>query len=161
MFFADKAEGGIVAEAFNSWTIYLRKSHNCINIKLSLLQALCCELGEKSHLQSSKIQRQKEEILSTAVKISRAYHDQAVDALKKFLYMKGCLKGQAYFKQSRDPEKKKGSHLCSAYRKVQRILEAVGNLKHQLLLMLIYSAGLRVGEVTCLKVEDINIAIEC
>jgi site-specific recombinase XerD len=39
---------------------------------------------------------------------------------------------------------------------VQKILESVENLKHRALLMLIYSAGLRVGEVIRLKAEDIN-----
>lgn len=39
---------------------------------------------------------------------------------------------------------------------VVRILEAVDNLKHKTLLMLIYSAGLRVGEVVRLKIEDID-----
>lgn len=37
-----------------------------------------------------------------------------------------------------------------------RILTAPSNIKHRAILMLIYSAGLRVGEVVKLKLEDID-----
>jgi site-specific recombinase XerD len=39
---------------------------------------------------------------------------------------------------------------------VKAILEGLGNLKHRVMLMLVYSAGLRVGEVVSLKPEDID-----
>jgi integrase/recombinase XerD len=39
---------------------------------------------------------------------------------------------------------------------VRSILEGLGNLKHRVMLMLVYSAGLRVGEVVRLKPEDID-----
>lgn len=39
---------------------------------------------------------------------------------------------------------------------VAKLLNAVKNLKHQTLLMVIYSAGLRISEATHLKVEDIH-----
>ena len=39
---------------------------------------------------------------------------------------------------------------------VLRLFEAVSNLKHKTILMLIYSAGLRVGESVNLKIEDID-----
>jgi site-specific recombinase XerD len=39
---------------------------------------------------------------------------------------------------------------------VTKILSAVSNVKHKVILMLIYSAGLRVGEIVKLKVEDID-----
>jgi site-specific recombinase XerD len=38
----------------------------------------------------------------------------------------------------------------------ERVLNAAGNLKHQALLVLMYSAGLRVGEVVRLQVEDLD-----
>jgi integrase len=38
----------------------------------------------------------------------------------------------------------------------RRILSSISNIKHRLILILIYSAGLRVGEVVRLKVEDID-----
>ncbi len=39
---------------------------------------------------------------------------------------------------------------------VRRLFEALGNEKHKIMLMLVYSAGLRVGEVVKLKPEDIQ-----
>jgi len=39
---------------------------------------------------------------------------------------------------------------------VKRLFEALGNQKHKIMLMLVYSAGLRVGEVVRLKPEDIQ-----
>jgi integrase/recombinase XerD len=39
---------------------------------------------------------------------------------------------------------------------VERIIKAVGNLKHRTLLMLIYSAGLRVSEAVNLRITDID-----
>jgi site-specific recombinase XerD len=39
---------------------------------------------------------------------------------------------------------------------VSRILSAVSNIKHRVILMIVYSAGLRVSEVVKLKVEDID-----
>jgi len=39
---------------------------------------------------------------------------------------------------------------------VLRIFEAISNLKHRALLMMVYSAGLRVGEVVRLQVEDVD-----
>ena len=41
-------------------------------------------------------------------------------------------------------------------RKLKLILNAHSNVKHQAILMLIYSAGLRGGEVVKLKPEDID-----
>ena len=38
----------------------------------------------------------------------------------------------------------------------QALLNAAGNLKHQTLLVLVYSAGLRVGEVVRLRIEDLD-----
>lgn len=39
---------------------------------------------------------------------------------------------------------------------VAKILSSVDNIKHRAILMLVYSAGLRVGEVVRLKPEDID-----
>ena len=39
---------------------------------------------------------------------------------------------------------------------IAKILSSVDNIKHKALLMLAYSAGLRVGEVVKLKPEDID-----
>jgi site-specific recombinase XerD len=39
---------------------------------------------------------------------------------------------------------------------VKSVFEVLGNLKHKIMLMLVYSAGLRVGEMVRLRLEDID-----
>ena len=45
-----------------------------------------------------------------------------------------------------------------SHEEVQRILSAPGNIKHRVILMTAYSAGLRVSEIANLKIEHINSA---
>ena len=88
-------------------------------------------------------------------RISIGYHRQIVAALS-FLYER-VLK---------DPRPVRGIPLPVAGRKlpvvlsreeVRRILDATPNPKHKLLLSLIYAAGLRLGEVSRLRVGDIDV----
>ncbi|MCB0598271.1 MAG: tyrosine-type recombinase/integrase [Lewinellaceae bacterium] len=44
---------------------------------------------------------------------------------------------------------------------VERLTQAVDNVKHKSLLLLIYSAGLRKGEVLNLRVRDLDFSREC
>lgn len=39
---------------------------------------------------------------------------------------------------------------------VKRLVDSIGNMKHRLIIQMIYSAGLRLGELTRLKLKDIN-----
>jgi integrase/recombinase XerD len=41
-------------------------------------------------------------------------------------------------------------------KEVKRILQAIGNTKHRAILFLVYSSGLRVGEVVRLRIKDID-----
>jgi integrase/recombinase XerD len=54
------------------------------------------------------------------------------------------------------PKKEKKLPLVLSQEEVLKIFEAVDNLKHRTLLMLIYSAGLRVGESVRLELRDID-----
>ncbi len=49
---------------------------------------------------------------------------------------------------------------CSSFLRAEivSLLKAVDNLKHKCILLLIYSAGLRLGELIHLRVDDINVA---
>ena len=87
-------------------------------------------------------------------KVSRSYHNQAVSAIK-FLYghvlnMPGTAGGIPR------PRKEKKLPVVLSHEDVMRILESVDNIKHKAILMLIYSAGLRVSEVVKLEVGDID-----
>jgi site-specific recombinase XerD len=54
------------------------------------------------------------------------------------------------------PKKDKQLPIVLSQEEVVKILDTVDNVKHKTLLMLIYSAGLRVGESVRLRVEDID-----
>ncbi len=54
------------------------------------------------------------------------------------------------------PKKEKSLPVILSSEEVKRLFDALGNLKHRTMLMLVYSAGLRVGEVVHLKLADID-----
>jgi site-specific recombinase XerD len=54
------------------------------------------------------------------------------------------------------PKKDKKLPVILSQEEVSRILSSISNIKHKLILMLIYSAGLRVSEVVKLRIEDID-----
>jgi len=87
-------------------------------------------------------------------KVSRSYHDQAVSAIK-FLYDCVLNMPKTVGKLPR-PRKEKKLPIVLGREDVIRIFESVNNIKHKAILVLAYSAGLRVSEVVKLKVQDID-----
>lgn len=87
-------------------------------------------------------------------KVSRSYLDQAISAIK-FFYKRVLRKPQPVAEIPR-PRKERRLPTVLGREAVLRLLYAVDNLKHQALLMLVYSAGLRVSEVVRLRPEDLN-----
>jgi integrase/recombinase XerD len=87
-------------------------------------------------------------------KASQAVISQSYSALK-FFFEKTIQKPWNVLKI---PRSKKGKKLTGVLSKqeVELIFSATKNLKHRAILMTVYSAVLRVGEVTRLKVSDID-----
>jgi len=77
----------------------------------------------------------------------------AINALR-FYY--GVVKKKEFVYEMRRPKKDRKLPVVLSTEEVSRILSSVKNPKHKALLMLVYSAGLRVGEVVKLKPEDID-----
>jgi site-specific recombinase XerD len=77
----------------------------------------------------------------------------AISALK-FFY--GNVLKQNTANVSKRPRNDKKLPMVIARTEVRRLFEAETNIKHRLLLMLAYSAGLRVSEIAQLKPEDID-----
>jgi len=77
----------------------------------------------------------------------------AINALK--FYYGEILKCRFTYKIKR-PKKNKKLPVVLNQEEVSQILSSVNNIKHKAILMLIYSAGLRVSEVVKLKPEDID-----
>ncbi|KUK55986.1 MAG: Phage integrase family protein [Atribacteria bacterium 34_128] len=78
-------------------------------------------------------------------KVSRAYYDQAVGAIK-FLYDR-VLNIPKRVGSLPQPRKEKKLPIVLSREDVIRIFESVNNIKHKAILMLAYSTGLRVSEV--------------
>ena len=79
--------------------------------------------------------------------------NQAINALK-FYY--GTVLKKKFIYEVRRPRKDKKLPVVLSKEEVSKILTSIDNLKHKAVLMLVYSAGLRVGEVVRLKTEDID-----
>jgi integrase/recombinase XerD len=77
----------------------------------------------------------------------------AISAMK--FYYGGILKRRFAYEIIR-PKKDRKLPVVLSQEEVSKILSSVSNIKHRAILMLVYSAGLRVGEVVKLKPEDID-----
>lgn len=77
----------------------------------------------------------------------------AISALK-FYYGEILKKNFVY--EIKRPKKDKKLPVVLSQEEVSKILSSVENIKHKAILMLVYSSGLRVGEVVKLKPEDID-----
>ncbi len=87
-------------------------------------------------------------------KTSHSFVTQAVSSIK-FLYKIVLQKAEVTAKLPRPKREQKLPDVLSQ-QEVTRILESIYNLKHRAILLLVYSAGLRVGEVVRLRMEDID-----
>lgn len=88
-------------------------------------------------------------------RVSRAHHNQAVSALK--FYYQRVLRQPLVVALLPRPRREHKLPIVLSRSEVMRLFAALDNLKHQALLMLAYSAGLRVSEVVRLKVGDIDV----
>ncbi len=79
--------------------------------------------------------------------------NQAINALK-FYY--GTMLKRKFVYEVRRPRKDEKLPVVLSKEEVAKILSSVSNVKHKAILMLIYSAGLRVGKVVKLKPEDVD-----
>ena len=86
-------------------------------------------------------------------KISTSTLNIIINALK-FYY--GYILKRKFIYEVKRPKKDKKLPVVLSKEKVKKILNSHSNIKHKAILMLIYSAGLRVGEIIKLKPEDID-----
>ena len=84
---------------------------------------------------------------------SDSTQNQAVNALK-FYYEKVLGQKRTFYELR--PRKSRSLPGVFSEKEVQCLFSVIDNLKHRTILMLIYSAGLRIGESICLRKEDID-----
>ncbi|TAD95123.1 MAG: recombinase XerD [Bacteroidetes bacterium] len=87
-------------------------------------------------------------------KVSASYQNQAINAIK--FYYERVLGGQRKFYFLQRPNKEKALPTVLSMEEITTILKAPTNLKHKAILTIIYSAGLRIGELINLKIKDID-----
>jgi integrase/recombinase XerD len=87
-------------------------------------------------------------------KVSASYQNQAINAIK--FYYERVLGGQRKFYSLQRPDKEKALPTVLSTGEITDILKATENLKHKAILTVIYSAGLRIGELISLKIKDID-----
>lgn len=85
---------------------------------------------------------------------SHSYVNQAVNSIK-FLYNKVFRRAELVIRIARPKDEKKLPEVLSQ-KDVLKILDSVSNIKHKAILFMVYSAGLRVGEVVRLRISDID-----
>ena len=86
--------------------------------------------------------------------ISISQKNQRINAIK-FYYEKVLGKNKQYYELHRPNKEYKLPKVLSK-NEVKKILNSCSNIKHQCILMLIYSAGLRRSELIDLKISDID-----
>jgi site-specific recombinase XerD len=85
---------------------------------------------------------------------SHSYANQALSAIK-FLY-NDTLNQKRLIEGIPRPKKENKLPNVLGFEEVKKILDSIENEKHKTILFLVYSAGLRVGEVVRLRIEDID-----
>lgn len=92
--------------------------------------------------------------LASVRKVSNSYLNQVVNAVR--YYYKDVLGDAHRVKFIERPRGERKLPKVLSEQEVSAILKAPTNLKHRCMLMLIYSAGLRIGELLALELTDID-----
>ncbi|WP_207765332.1 tyrosine-type recombinase/integrase [Solitalea longa] len=92
--------------------------------------------------------------LVTERKVSSSYQNQAINSIK--FYYERVLGGQRKLYFIERPITEKTLPVVLSEQEIKMLFDNISNLKHKAMLMLSYSAGLRVSELLNLKVEDID-----
>jgi integrase/recombinase XerD len=87
--------------------------------------------------------------------VSKSYHNQIISAIR-FLYQHVLEKPELITHLPRPVRGDKQLPAVLTREEVLRIFQAVADLKHRTILLVIYAAGLRISEAVQLKVSDID-----
>ncbi|MEI7676965.1 MAG: tyrosine-type recombinase/integrase [Bacteroidales bacterium] len=87
-------------------------------------------------------------------KISTSYQNQSINAIK--FYYERVMRGSRKVYTIDRPREETYLPEVLSEQEITAILNATENLKHKAILMTIYSAGLRIGEVINLRIKDID-----
>lgn len=86
-------------------------------------------------------------------RVSPAYQQMATNAIR---YLVVHILQEKMPKSSLRPKRERPLPLVLSIQEVEKILAATSNIKHRLVILLIYSAGLRISEAVNLQLKDID-----
>jgi site-specific recombinase XerD len=112
------------------------------------------------------LQKKPEDITSEDIKIYLAYLDKDKDlsassmnlAISAFKFFYNNVLKKDIVREQRRPHHDKRLPIILSRSEIKQLLDSEQNPKHRLLLMLVYSSGLRVSEVIVLKREHIDLS---
>jgi integrase/recombinase XerD len=140
---------------FEDYLNYRRYSKRTTAMYCSAIK-MYFELYTDKHPASIKhddiVQFNREYILPNG--FSQSYQNQIISAIKLFLKFNGTPLQE--LEKIERPKRPKYIPVVLSVNEVERLLNSVRNIKHKAVLSTIYSAGLRVGELIQIKINDID-----
>ncbi|MEM6361900.1 MAG: site-specific integrase [Bacteroidota bacterium] len=131
------------------------KAHNTIRTYLSQIKLFWMYYTDKptDEISEPDIRRYLLYLVNER-KISESYHNQAINAIKFYYERILGWEPKGYYVQR--PVASKRLPTVLAKEEVQDLLSVVTNLKHKAALSLMYSSGLRAGELLNLRMSDLD-----
>ena len=131
-----------------------RYSKNTIKAYVSLFKSFLTFYATKKpeEITESEI-RAYQDYLVNSKKVAISTQNQHINAIK-FYYEKVLGKQRKYYEIER-PRKERKLPIVLSEKQVMAILSTTKNIKHKCILALLYSAGLRMGELLNLRKQDI------
>lgn len=155
VFQAKQPSSGIVPKEYLEQLERRRYSPNTISTYMSLFEQFLVYFKEVSPEQLSDADVAKFQVyLVKEKKVSTSSQNQYINAIK-FYFEKVLGREKAFYHIDRPIKEFKLPKVLTE-KEVALILSAVHNLKHKAMLLMIYSAGLRAGELINLKINDID-----
>lgn len=148
-------EGVVQIARFKQWLRSKRYSENTINTYSDALKSFLVFYKEKNVRDITNedvIIYNNEYILKN--NLSSSYQNQIVNAIK--LFFSTILNTKIEIDKIHRPKNAKSLPNVLSKEEVKRILESLTNSKHRMMLSLIYSCGLRCGELLALKPNHID-----
>ncbi len=131
-----------------------RYSKNTIEIYVSLIRFFLKYCKEKSidEITSRTVSQFNYDFIVKSNK-SHSYQNQAINSLKQYFRYKGL---DVEIELIERPRKEKRLPIILSQEEIKKLIDHTLNLKHKVLLSLIYSAGLRISEAINMKLTDID-----
>lgn len=142
-------------DQFKEYMERMRYSENTINSYAEAVRQFLRFTGEKP-LESIELSDIEQFNTSYILKngFSASYQNQVINGIKLFFSRIHSVKFDVDALER--PKKQLKLPVVLSLEEVERMLNSVRNLKHRCMLTMIYSNGLRIGELINLKIEDID-----